>query len=104
MASLLVWMEQDPGKEQSVPMIARRAGRSTRTLSRRFREQIGETPARWVTGARVRRARRLLETTALSVDRVAADAGFGSPAMLRERFGRLVGTSPQTYRRSFRAV
>jgi transcriptional regulator GlxA family with amidase domain len=103
MASLLAWMEQNLRRELSLPLIARRAGMSTRTLSRRFREQIGETPARWVTGARVRLAQRILETTALSVERVAADVGFGSSAVLRERFGRLVGTSPQTYRRSFRA-
>ncbi len=77
---------------------------STRTLSRRFRQQVGTTPALWVSRVRVRRAQRLLETTALSVERVAAEAGFGSSAVLRARFAHVVGTSPQGYRRSFRAV
>ena len=38
-APLLIWIEQSLSKELSLPMIARRAAMSTRTLSRRFREQ-----------------------------------------------------------------
>lgn len=99
---LLAWIEQNLRKELTLPAIARRAAMSTRTLSRRFREQVGTTPANWVTRARVRSAQRLLETTSLSVERVAADIGFGSSAVLREHFGQIVGTSPQAYRHSFR--
>ena len=102
--TLLTWLEENLRKELSLPMIARRAGMSTRTLSRRFRQQVGTTPALWVVGARVRRAQRLLETTDLSVERIAAGVGFRSSTVLRERFGRIVGTSPQGYRRSFRVV
>jgi transcriptional regulator GlxA family with amidase domain len=100
--SLVEWLAENLRKDLPLPAIARRAGMSTRTLSRRFREQVGTTPALWVTGARVRRAQRLLETTGLSVERIAAEVGFGSSAVLRERFSRIVGTSPQAYRRSFR--
>lgn len=99
---LLGWLEQNVGQNLSLPAIARHAGMSTRTLSRRFRQQVGTTPALWVSRARVRRAQRLLETTGLSVESVAAGVGFGSSAVLRERFGRVVGTSPLSYRRSFR--
>ena len=77
---------------------------STRTLTRRFHEQVGTTPARWIAAARVRAAQRLLETTSLSVERVAADVGFGSSAVLREHFGQLMETSPQAYRRAFRTM
>jgi transcriptional regulator GlxA family with amidase domain len=49
-----------------------------------------------------RRAQALLERTDLSVERVAADAGFGSVAGLRVHFRRLVATSPRAYRRAFR--
>jgi transcriptional regulator GlxA family with amidase domain len=101
---LLGWLEQNVAKELSLRAIARRAGMSTRTLSRRFRRQVGTTPAAWVSHARVRHAQRLLETTDLSVESVAAGVGFGSSAVLRERFGRMVGTSPQSYRRSFGVV
>jgi transcriptional regulator GlxA family with amidase domain len=104
MGPLLAWLEHNLHKDLTLPVIARHAATSTRTLSRRFREQVGTTPALWVTRARVRRAQSLLETTGLSVERVAAEAGFGSAAVLREHFRQVVGTSPLAYRRSFKLV
>jgi transcriptional regulator GlxA family with amidase domain len=77
---------------------------STRTLSRRFREQVGTTPAAWLAHARVRCVQRLLETTDMDIERVSAAAGFGSAAVMREHFGTVVGTSPLAYRRAFSRV
>ncbi len=104
MTPLLTWMEQNLSRELPLPVIARRAAMSTRTLSRRFREQVGATPAAWLARARVRRAQRLLETTDLAIEQVAAEAGFGSAAVMREHFGTVVGTSPLSYRRAFSRV
>jgi transcriptional regulator GlxA family with amidase domain len=98
---LLTWIEQNLRKDLSLPVIARRAAMSTRTLSRHFRAQVGATPADWIARARVRRAQHLLETTELAVERVAAEAGFGSAAVMREHFGEIVGTTPLAYRRAF---
>ncbi|MCP2262423.1 transcriptional regulator, AraC family with amidase-like domain [Streptoalloteichus tenebrarius] len=98
----LMWLETHLREPLTLGDIARHAGTSVRSLSRRFREQTGTTPLRWLLRARVRRAQQLLETTDLPVDRVAEEAGFGAPATLRHHFTRLVGTSPRTYRRSFR--
>lgn len=95
---LLGWMEQHLQYGLSLSAIARRARMSTRTLSRRFRGQIGTTPARWVAQARVRRAQHLLETTQLSIERIATEAGFRSASVLREHFCAAVGVSPLTYR------
>lgn len=103
LAPLLAWIERNPQRDLSLAALARRAALSTRTLSRRFREQTGTTPARWVTRVRVRRAQELLETTGHAQERVAGLAGFPSAATLRARFQRVLGTSPKAYRRSFRA-
>src|SRR6266542_6692893 len=91
-------------RELPLPVIARRAAMSTRTLSRRFREKVGATPAAWLAHARVRRAQRLLETTDLAIEQVVAETGFGSAAVMREHFGNVVGTSPLSYRRAFSKV
>lgn len=101
---LLDWLEENLHKDLPVPVIARRAAMSARTLNRRFREQVGTTPALWTARARVRHAQRLLETTSLSVDRIATEAGFRSATVLRDHFGKIVGTSPQAYRRSFQVT
>jgi transcriptional regulator GlxA family with amidase domain len=99
---LLHWLEHNLEKPLTLGSIARRAGMSARTLSRRFREQIGTTPLKWLQHARVRRAQYLLETTDHSVDAIAAAVGFGSASTLRERFRRVAITSPRDYRRAFR--
>jgi transcriptional regulator GlxA family with amidase domain len=98
---LLTWIEQNLRRDLSLPVIARRAAMSTRTLSRRFHGEVGTTPAQWITRARIRRAQRLLETTELAVERVAAAAGFGSAVVMRAHFGEIVGTTPLAYRRAF---
>ena len=74
---------------------------STRTLNRRFREQLGTTPLHWLLHARVRRAQALLETTKHSVESIATKVGFNSAGALREQFQKLICTSPQAYRRAF---
>jgi transcriptional regulator GlxA family with amidase domain len=81
--------------------LATRAKVSTRTLNRRFREQTATTPMQWLRKSRIRRSQYLLETTGYSIERIALQVGFGSPTSFREHFKRLVGTSPQAYRRAF---
>lgn len=103
MAPLLVWMENNLKQNLSLSTVARHARMSTRTLSRRFAEQVGMPPAQWILKARIRRAKLLLETTLLSVERVAAEAGFQSASVLREHFRDSVGVSPVAWRGSFGA-
>lgn len=100
---LLGWMEKNLSAPLTLKAIAHQAGMSERTLSRRFREQTGTTPLRWLRHARVRRAQHLLETTPNSMESVAAAVGFASASTMRHRFARIVTTSPRDYRRSFRA-
>jgi transcriptional regulator GlxA family with amidase domain len=86
----------------SVEQLARHVAVSVRTFARRFKFETGVTPGAWLLEQRLVRARRLLETTDLSVDRIAFEAGFGSVAALRYHFSDRVGTTPAAYRRTFR--
>ncbi|MFJ5773586.1 GlxA family transcriptional regulator [Streptomyces sp. NPDC093094] len=99
---LLHWLEAHCDRDLTLDDIASRAGMSTRTLNRRFRDQTGTTPLQWLHRARIRRAQHLLETTSYPVERIALQSGFGSPTAFRERFRRVAGTSPLAYRRAFR--
>lgn len=98
---LLTWLRTSLPRDLTVADIAAHAGMSPRTLMRRFREQTGTTPLRWLHLTRVRRAQHLLETTDHTVERIAAEVGFGSPTAFRDRFKRVTGVSPHTYRRAF---
>ncbi len=81
--------------------LARQAAMSERTLIRRFRATTGMTPADWLTGARIDRARELLETTTLSIGDIASRTGLGTPATLRHHFRKRLGLSPVAYRQQF---
>ncbi|WP_055557359.1 GlxA family transcriptional regulator [Streptomyces sp. NBRC 110028] len=83
--------------------LAAQESMSVRTFTRRFREEVGVSPGQWLTRQRVERARQLLEDTDLSVDQVARDAGFGTPASMRQHLQAALGVSPTAYRRTFRA-
>jgi transcriptional regulator GlxA family with amidase domain len=84
--------------------MARHAGMSVRTFSRRFRDEAGMTPGQWLARQRVDLARRLLETTDLPVDRIAERAGFGTSASLRQHLVASIGVPPSAYRHTFRAA
>jgi len=75
---------------------------SVRTFTRRFREETGVSPGQWFTQQRVERARQLLESSDLTVDRIAREAGFGTAASMRQHLQAVLGVSPSTYRRTFR--
>ena len=100
---LLRWMQENVHRDLTLHDVAIRAKLSARTLNRRFREQTGTTPVRWLRRSRIRRSQYLLETTTHPVERISRQVGFNSPASFRGQFKALVGTSPQAYRRAFQA-
>jgi len=98
---LLEWMRGALDKSHSIDELAARVSMSPRTFARRFQEQTGTTPLKWLLIARVDRARELLEETDVSIDETAELSGFGSAVTFRTRFRRVVGLSPTEYRRRF---
>ncbi|MBL1099396.1 GlxA family transcriptional regulator [Streptomyces coffeae] len=87
----------------SLRELAAQESMSVRTFTRRFREETGVSPGRWLAAQRIERARQLLEDTDLSMDRIARDAGFGTPASMRQHLQAALGVSPTVYRRTFRS-
>ncbi|EPH40505.1 helix-turn-helix domain-containing protein [Streptomyces aurantiacus] len=84
--------------------MAEQEAMSVRTFTRRFREEVGVSPGQWLTRQRVERARHLLESSDLSVDQVARDAGFGTAQSMRQHLQAALGVTPTAYRRTFRAT
>ncbi|GGV87580.1 AraC family transcriptional regulator [Streptomyces massasporeus] len=95
------WALRRLGEPLSLDLLARQAGVSARTFSRRFVEETGYTPMQWVMRARIDRARELLERSERSVEQIAADVGLGTGANLRLHFQHILGTTPSEYRRTF---
>ncbi|MEU9889036.1 helix-turn-helix domain-containing protein [Sphaerisporangium sp. NPDC051011] len=82
--------------------LAAQESTSTRTFTRRFRDEIGTSPGRWLTQQRIERACSLLERTDLPIDEVAATAGFGTAGSMRLHLQAELGVSPSAYRATFR--
>jgi AraC family transcriptional regulator, melibiose operon regulatory protein len=66
-----------------------------------FRKFSGMTLHQFLMHQRVSHAQRLLATGDKTIDHIAAESGFGSPARFYAGFRKLVGQSPSAYRRSF---
>ena len=94
-------MQRHLGEPVTVRQLATRARMSERTFARRFVQETGTTPLRWLTGQRILLAQELLEETTETVDVIADRAGFGNAATLRHHFRAWRGTTPQAYRHAF---
>ncbi|WP_232661798.1 GlxA family transcriptional regulator [Pseudonocardia sp. TRM90224] len=98
------WALQRLDEPLTLAELAAHASMSVRTFTRRFRDETGQSPARWLIAQRVHLARRLLETTDLPVERIAVDAGFGTTASLRQHLHAAIGVAPIAYRRTYRGA
>jgi AraC family transcriptional regulator, transcriptional activator FtrA len=103
-ADTIGWLRGHLDEQVTVADLAGRAAMSPRTFARRFLASTGTTPLSWIVRERIGLAQRLLETSELPVDVLARESGFGSPDNLRKHFGRALRTTPQAYRRAFRAT
>jgi transcriptional regulator GlxA family with amidase domain len=102
LGGVLDWMALNLGRAVTVGELAARAHMSARTFARRFAEETGTTPLRWLTSQRILLAQQLLEDTDETVDAIAEQAGFGNAATLRHHFRAWRDTTPDSYRRLFR--
>ncbi|MGW1743395.1 GlxA family transcriptional regulator [Nocardia sp. NPDC001965] len=98
----MVWASTRLAEPVGLDEWARAALMSRRTFTRRFRERTGSSPQQWLLHQRADRARLLLENTDDTMERIAADAGFGSAVNLRHHFHRILGISPAAHRALFR--
>lgn len=102
-AELLAFVEEHLAADLTVPVLARRAAMSPRNFARRFSEQLGTTPARFVLGVRLAAARRRLEESTQGLERIAEQTGLGSADSLRRAFVGALGITPSEYRARFSA-
>jgi transcriptional regulator GlxA family with amidase domain len=102
LARVLGWMQRHLDEPVTVGQLADRAHMSPRSFARRFVQETGTSPQRWLTGQRILLAQELLEETDETVDVIAGRSGFGNATVLRHHFRQLRHTTPHAYRRAFR--
>jgi len=92
----------DPQRPWTLDDLAAAVHTSTRTLSRRFKAETGETPLSFVQRTRVSLARELLETTDQTLAAVMSAVGYQDPNAFRALFRSHTGLAPAEYRAHFR--
>ena len=101
MRAVIAWIAAHSQDDLSVSALARRAGMSARNFSRVFAQETGVSVAQFVLASRLDRAKALLETTSLPLERVAERSGLGSIDSLQRLFRARVGVTPSDYRMRF---
>ncbi|MFJ4339842.1 GlxA family transcriptional regulator [Streptomyces sp. NPDC088915] len=100
-ADTRAWAMEHLDEPLGLTDLARHAGVSVRTLSRRFHAETGVSPLQWLLHQRVERAKELLETTTLPMDALARACGLGTADSLRGHLLRRTGLTPSAYRATF---
>ncbi|MFM9367152.1 GlxA family transcriptional regulator [Streptomyces sp. Da 82-17] len=95
------WAMRNLDRTLTLADLARHAGVSVRTLTRRFHAETGVSPLQWLLHQRIERAKELLETTTLPMDQVARACGLGTADSLRRHVQHRTGLTPSAYRATF---
>jgi transcriptional regulator GlxA family with amidase domain len=98
------WLQATDAKEIDLTTLAKQAGLEERTFLRRFQKATGLTTTEYCQRLRVGKARELLQFGTLSFDQVAWEVGYSDPGAFRKVFTRIVGLTPNDYRRRFRTA
>ncbi|WP_179266368.1 AraC family transcriptional regulator [Asanoa hainanensis] len=90
-------IHDDPGSPWTVEALARIALASRSAFAKRFRDTVGDSPARYLARIRMEHAKSLLAERG-SVAEVAVRLGYGSEAAFSRAFRRHAGVPPTQWR------
>ena len=95
------WIEKELAQAISLEQLAEKFSVSRRTFIRRFKAATGKTPAAYIQALRLEAAKRLLESSHLTIDRIVERVGYIDSSSFRRLFQREIGLSPRAYRERF---
>lgn len=98
LAALMDTLQATPGADFSNAILARRLGMGVEKFIRWFRQHMGETPAAYVSAARIRLAKEALALTDKTIDQIASSYGFPNRHYFSRVFSRQVGCGPAEFR------
>jgi transcriptional regulator GlxA family with amidase domain len=95
------YLQRNSGKRLALAGACRALAISERTLARRFKASLGMSPLSYLQSQRIARARELLESSKLPLDRIVEQCGYEDVSSFRKLFARQVGMTPRDYRQRF---
>jgi AraC-like DNA-binding protein len=98
------YLDQHFKEPLPIALLAKRAGLSVSTFSRRFKKLTGLGLEAYLQRRRLDEAKRLLKATRLPIFRVAKDCGFKSNPHFIQLFRKKIGQTPQAFRKNLQQV
>jgi transcriptional regulator GlxA family with amidase domain len=95
------WIINHLSNDLSIETLAEQASMSPRNFIRKFKEELGCTPAKFIERLRLRQARMLLENRSSVLKTVANQCGFKSEEQMRRAFQRTLCVTPNEYKTRF---
>jgi len=92
-------IRENPARPPSLAQLARLAGLTPRTLSRRFVAATGLSPARFVRRVQIELAAHLLRSSDDTIESIALQIGYDDERAFRRAFQREIGSPPSRYRK-----
>ena len=102
--TMLSFIQENYAEKLALEQIADAASISTRECLRCFRESIRQSPMDYLIEYRVQVAKKLLETTNLSITEIALRCGFNSNSYFTKIFRRSCGKTPNAYRKELQSL
>lgn len=102
--TMMAFIQENYVEKLTLEQIADAASISTRECLRCFRESIHQSPMDYLIEYRVQVAKKLLETTNLSITEIALRCGFNSNSYFTKIFHRSCGKTPNAYRRQLQSL
>jgi len=96
------WLVERMAEPYDLDLLSSAFHLSTRTMLRKFKDETGESPRSYLQRARIRKAKRLLESTDWPLGKILGHIGYQDPGTFRGLFTDRVGISPADYRKRFR--
>lgn len=94
----MTYVQSHLDEDLSGDVVAEALDVSRKTLCTRFKKETGETFSSYVRRLRIERARRLLDTSDLSIAQIAYQTGFASQSHLQTVFKAETGYTPREWR------
>lgn len=95
------WMEQHQTEQIDYESLAKKFRISRRSLERRFKQAVGDTPLSYLQKLRVEFAKRLLEEGTQTFSEITYQVGYEDISFFRKIFIRLTGLRPKEYQQRF---
>ena len=102
--TMMSFIQENYAEKLTLEQIADAASISTRECLRCFRESIRQSPTDYLIEYRVQVAKKLLETTNLSITEIALRCGFNSNSYFTKIFHRSCGKTPNAYRKELQSL